>query len=170
MRALIPLGLNWLLSLLCVLPAMLWLQFRTAKSPFGQLFKTKTCNSQKIYEGCVLAWLIAISLPLVQFILILSGFSLQAPHDIRDLVRIGFGEGHISLLFAMAIIAFHKTTIFTKDFSHVSKRLEVNDVSSIACKSDEELNYLIAVALRAEKLETADKISIHLLQRIEREL
>jgi hypothetical protein len=124
-------------------------------------------SSQFILGISILTGAIMLTLPIIQILSIGLGVSVESARVMRDVLRIFISVSGIpSGTAGLALISTGAMVQWRKNRTAVNFLHSV-DVTALDSKSDDELHYLIEVALKRGKIDAADRISTHLLRRVE---
>jgi uncharacterized membrane protein (DUF485 family) len=131
-------------------------------------FKTLLCSGQFIFCVSVLMALLFLGLPLTLWVFTAFGSSFVHNYVARDLVRIGIAFATVPMSIAGMAVAFSGVSVDKNERKRMLAILESTDCSHLDRQTDDELQILVGMALKAKKLDFADRFSKELLHRIER--
>jgi hypothetical protein len=153
------------ISLLLTLPIFWFLQLRLFQKSSAKCVKAIVSSSEFILAVALVTWAVVVSLPIVQFLLITAGLSKESVFIMRDLFRVSIAISTIPSSVGALAIVFRGI----RNTKEASKVLEGRNLSPSALndKTDDELHRLIELALKLKNVAAADKISRHLLERVD---
>jgi hypothetical protein len=167
MRFIIPRTMTILLSTCISFPIIVVLQMLLLKSGTKKSLRAVICSGQFFFCVMVLTASIAPVLALEQWNSALHGTSFENLKATRELFRCCVALSTLPISLCAIPIAFSVQSVDKKELERISLALRNNDCSSLVSKSDGELHVLVNMAVKAKKLDLADKISKQLLHQIE---
>jgi hypothetical protein len=167
MRCLIPATMNFILSACLTFPIIGLLQLQLLRASTGKGWKAVICSSQFIFCVSILTMLLLLGLPLLQWAATPLGSSVAQIGLARDLVRIGAALAILPLSIAGLAVALSGGSINKNELRRISVLLEEHDFTQLNRNTDEELQVLVSMAIKAKKFDFADRVSKQLLHRME---
>ena len=165
--ATVPSIMNMTLSACISYPVIAVLQAQLLRTSTGKSLKSVVLSGQFVFCVSVLTSLILPGLAFFQWTLAALGSSLQDFYVARELLRDSVALATIPMAISGIAVAFTFKATGKNATEKNSLALDSNDYLSLESKSDEELHMLVGMALKAKKLDVADKVSKHLLLRVE---
>jgi hypothetical protein len=167
MRCLIPATMNFLLSVGIAFPIIGLLQLQLLRASTGKGSKAVICSSQFLFCLSILTVLLFLGLPLLNWLAIPLGSSAIQISLARDLVRVGAAFSTIPLSIAGLAVALCGSSLNITEVRKISIMFDEHDFTQLNRNTDEELQVLVSTAIKAKRLDFADRVSKQLLHRLD---
>jgi hypothetical protein len=167
MRCLIPATVNFVLSVGIAFPIIGLLQLQLLRASTGKGSRAVICSSQFIFCLSILTVLLFLGLPLSHWLAIPLGSSAVQITLARDLVRVGAAFASVPLSIAGMVVALNGSSVNKNEVRRLSVMFDEHDFTRLNRNTDEELQLLVGMAIKAKKLDFADRVSKQLLHRLE---
>ncbi|MDR3616087.1 MAG: hypothetical protein P4L53_21190 [Candidatus Obscuribacterales bacterium] len=170
LHIMIPAFTNMCISVSLALPVLWCRQLRLFCHGRQDDAKSIICSSQFILSISTLFFAILLTLPIIQLLGIGLGLSSESVRAMRDVLRLFVAFSTIPTSIAGVAIAMSGDMVRRRKIKTALDFLRSHDVTALDAKTVDELHYLIEVALKDKKIDSADRISMHLLRRVENSL
>jgi hypothetical protein len=167
LHLLIPTFINMCISVSLTLPILWRRQLALFRKATKEDTKSIICSSQFILGVSILTGAIMLTLPIIQLVGIGLGLSVESARVMRDVFRIFIAFCTIPSSIAGLALISSGALVRRRNIKTAVDFLGSDPVAALDSKTVDELHYLIEVALKKGKIDVADRISTHLLRRVE---
>jgi hypothetical protein len=167
LHLMIPVFNNMCISLSLTLPFLLYRQIALFRQDSRENAKSILSTSQFVLSVSILFFALLLTLPIVQLVGIGLGLSSESVRVMRDVFRMFMAFSTIPTSIAGLAILSSGVMVQRRKVKAALNFLQFEDAAALDVKTVDELHYLIGVALKHGKIDAADRISMHLLRRVE---